>query len=124
MPQFHTQADAKRFFVERIVTQAHRDGVSLSDDERQMLLWSESEQDSVADSALAQRLPAAISDADYEAKIAGLLNRSFAHDVAADPGRKEAWSEAINVLRKGDHYILVMLDQSVGLKLKPWWRFW
>ena len=89
-----------------------------------MLLWSESEQDSVVDPALAQRLSAVISDADYEAKIAGLLSRCFAHDVASDPGRKQAWSKAMNILRKGDYYLLVMLDQSVGPKLKPWWRFW
>jgi hypothetical protein len=122
--QSHTQSDARRFFVERIVEQAQRDGVALSDDERQMLRWSESEPDSVADPALAERLAATIADADYEAKIAALLSRSFARDVASDPGSKQVWSEAMNILSRGDHYLLVMLNQSVGTKLKPWWRFW
>jgi hypothetical protein len=122
--QSHTQSDARRFFVERIVEQAQRDGVALSDDERQMLRWSESEPDSVADPALAERLAATIADADYEAKIAALLSRSFARDVASDPGSKQVWSEAMNILSRGDHYLLVMLNQSVGTQLKPWWRFW
>ena len=89
-----------------------------------MLRWSESEPDSVADPALAERLAATIADADYEAKIAALLSRSFARDVASDPGSKQVWSEAMNILSRGDHYVLVMLNQSVGTKLKPWWRFW
>jgi len=67
---FHTQTEARRFFVER-VRQADAERITLSDDERQMLLWSESAPDSVADPELAERLAAQISDADYEAKIAG-----------------------------------------------------
>ena len=96
----------------------------MSDDQKQMLLWSEVEPDSVADPALAERLSAAIPDTDYEAKIAGLLTRSFSRDVATDADRKRVWSDAMNVLSRGDHYLLVMINQSVGQRLKPWWRFW
>ena len=124
MAQFHTQSEARQFFVDRVVDQARTEGSALSDDEKKMLLWSEVESDSVADPALAERLSTAITDVDYEAKIAGLLTRSFSRDVATDADRKRVWSDAMNVLSRGDHYLLVMINQSVGQRLKPCWRFW
>ena len=119
-----TQSDARRFFIDKIVHQAAVDSVTLSDDERQMLRWSESAPDSVADSELAQRLAAAISDSDYESKIAGLLSRSFSREVTSDRQAKDAWRQAWSVLKRGDHYILIMIDQAVGRRLKPRWQFW
>jgi len=124
MRSFATATDARPFFVEKIVQQAQREGVSLSEDERQMLLWSESAPDSVADAALAERLAAEVSDADYESKIVGLLRSSFKGDTALDPGAKQEWGTALSVLNRGDHYILVMINDAVGRNLKPWWQFW
>jgi hypothetical protein len=124
MRSFATETEARQFFVEKIVQQAQREGVSLSDDERQMLLWSESAPDSVADPALAERLAGQISDADYESKIVGLLRSSFKGDAAADPSAKAVWVTALSVLRRGDHYILVMINEAVEKRLKPWWQIW
>jgi hypothetical protein len=124
MCAFATQTEARQFFVDKIVQQAQREGVPLSEDERQMLLWSESAPDSVADAALAKRLSAQISDADYESKIVGLLKSSFKDNSAHDPSAKERWSGALSLLRQGDHYILVMIQEAVGPHLKPWWQFW
>jgi hypothetical protein len=124
MRSFATETESRQFFVEKIVQQAQREGVSLSDDERQMLLWSESAPDSVADPELAERLAAEISDADYESKIVGLLGSSFERDTAVDPGAKKVWGAALSVLRRGDHYILVMINEAVGKHLKPWWQIW
>jgi hypothetical protein len=118
-----TQSDARRFFIDKIVHQAAVESVPLSDDERQMLRWSESAPDSVADSALAQRLAAVISDSDYESKIAGLLSRSFSREVSADRHTKETWHQAWSVLKGGDHYILIIIDQAIGRQLKAWWQF-
>ena len=124
MRSFASETEARLFFVERIVQQAQRDGVSLSDNEREMLLWSESAPDSVADPMLAERLAAEISDADYESKIVGLLERSFKRDVAADPGAKHEWRAALSALSRSDHYVLIMIDEAVQRHLKPWWQFW
>lgn len=124
MRSFATETESRQFFVEKIVQQAQLEGISLSDDERQMLLWSESAPDSVAHPELAERLAAAISDADYESKIVRLLRSSFEGDTAADPSAKEVWGAALSILRRGDHYILVMIDEAVGKHLKPWWQIW
>lgn len=120
----HNQTEARRFFVDKVIQKADNENIALSEDERQMLSWSESAPDSVRDPDLAERLAAHISNSDYEAKVAGLLRRSFADEIARDPEAKELWQQARSVLTQGDHYILVMIDQAVGQRLKPWWKFW
>ena len=119
-----TQSEARRFFIDKILHQASTENVAVSDDERQMLMWSESAPDSVSDPALAQRLATVISDGDYESKIAGLLSAAFRREVTADSDAKDAWRQAWSVLKRGDHYILIMIDQAVGKQLKPRGRFW
>jgi hypothetical protein len=119
-----SQSEARRFFIDKIVHQARTENATLSDDERQMLMWSETAPDSVSDPELAQRLATVISDADYESKIAGLLSAAFRREVRADSDAKAAWRQAWSVLKRGDHYILIMIDQAVGKQLKPRWQFW
>ena len=68
-------------------------------------------------------IAAEISDADYEAKIAGLLERAYKHDVARDPMRRDTYREAYMVLNQGDHYLLVMIDRALGRHLRPWRDF-
>jgi hypothetical protein len=119
-----TQTEAKRFFADRVLRQAKAEGVSMSEAERHMLLWSESDPDFTPNLVLAQTLNNEMSDEAYEAKIVGLLTRSFAGEIAADPGASDVWQRAQSVLNQGDHYIAIMIDRSIGSKLKPWWRFW
>jgi hypothetical protein len=107
-----------------VIEKADAEGIALSEDERQMLCWSESAPDSIADPDLAERLADQISDSDYEAKVTGLLRRSLADEIARDPQAKDLWQQAWTVLKEGDHYILVMIEAAVGRQLKPWWRFW
>jgi hypothetical protein len=120
----HSQTEAKRLFVEKVVMQARLEGVFLSDAERRMLSWSESDPDFVVDPQLPERLSAEISDEEYEKKITGMLVRRLAAEIGQDPGAEAHWRQAANVLRQGDHYILIMLDAAVGSRLKRWWQFW
>ena len=121
---FQSETEARRFFADKVIHRADVEGLPLSEDERQMLFWSESAPDSLADPSLAERFATGISDADYEAKVVGLLQRSLDHDVATDGRAKDVWQEAWSLLKQGDHYILVMIGRAVGGKLKPWWRLW
>jgi hypothetical protein len=113
---FKPQVDARRFFADKVIQRAVVEGAPLSEDERQMLFWSETEPDSIADPVLAEGLAATISDADYETKVIGLLERSLGADVAADAGARDVWREAWSVLKQGDHDILVMIEKAVGGK--------
>src|SRR5207245_11446472 len=118
-----TQSEAKRFFVDKVVAQARVERAPLSDAERQMLYWSESDPDFIANPRLPEQLASEMSDEEYE-KVVGLLARSFAADVETGTELEGNWEQAAEVLREGDHYILVMLDAAVGGRLKAWWQFW
>jgi hypothetical protein len=119
-----TERQAKRFFVDRIMAQARAEGLSLSEAEQRMLSWSESDPDFEADPVLVQQLAAEISDEDYEAKVAGLLQRAFRQDVTSNPAARDRYRQAHDVLRQGDHYVLIMINEALGRQLRPWWAFW
>ena len=118
------QSEAKRFFVGKVVAQAGLERVPLSDAERQMLSWSESDPDFVADPRLPEQLASETSDEEYEKKVVGLLARSFTTDVATRPEAESQWRQAAAVLHEGDLYFLIMLDEAVGGRIKRWWQFW
>jgi hypothetical protein len=120
---FTTEGQAKRFFVERIVAQAASENSPLSSVERRMLSWSESDPEFTPDPSLPERLAGEISDEEYESKVAALLQRAYQSDVAADSGAVERYREAYSVLKQGDHYLLVMIEQGLKRHLRPWWKF-
>jgi hypothetical protein len=121
MPESRTQAT--RFFATRIAHQASSDGTPLSDVERQMLNWSESDPTSKADPQLPAALASEMSDDEYEAKVCGLLQRAFAADLAADPHAREKWRRAFAALQRGDYYIAIMIERALGSKVRNrrWW---
>jgi hypothetical protein len=96
--------------------------VSLTEAEREMLSWSESDPDIEIDPTLPVRFEAEVSDEDYEKKVVGLLARSFSNDIRVSPQAEDQWKHASRVLHQGDHYILVMLDEAVGHRWKKWWQ--
>jgi hypothetical protein len=89
-----------------------------------MLSWSESDPDFIVYLRLPEQLASEMSDEEYEKKIVGLLARSFAADVEVSPEAQGQWKQAAAVLDEGDHYILIMLDEAVGGRLRRWWQFW
>src|SRR5262245_10335756 len=95
---FQTQGAAKRFFGEKVVQQASFDGVALSEAERAMLSWSETDPELAltADEAdaLMRALESEMSDDEYESKIGSLLKRAYDRDLASDPLVKMSWKEA------------------------------
>jgi hypothetical protein len=121
---FASQGQAKRFFVDKIIAQASREGRPLSENERWMLSFSEFDPEFVVDVARVRALEAEIPDAEYEKKVAGLAERAYESDVASDPEAIATYKEAFQVLGQGDHYILVMLGQGLSRRLRPWWAFW
>jgi len=121
---FATQADAKLFFVERVLAQARAEQLQLSPAEQAMLSWSESDPSFTPDPALAEQLAKEVSDEAYERKIAGLLERSYRRDLTADRAACNRYREAYSVLTRGDHYLVVMIRRALGRYLRPWWAPW
>ena len=101
---FSSQSEAKQFLVELIAKQAQLEGESLSDVERRLLLFSVDEPES-AEGIPEERL--LDDDTEFEERIVGLFNSAFRN---ADEEQQKRIVEAINELKKGDHYITVMTD--------------
>jgi hypothetical protein len=102
--------DAKEFIVSRIVEEASRQHVGLSELERKMLYFSEGYPTLPDMMGVAEKFEATYDAEKYEEKIRQLSRKVFERDQEQSPENAELWRDAIEVLRKEDHYILVMLD--------------
>ena len=59
-------------------------------------------------------------DSVYEKKIAGLLRKAHQRYQQESPTGKDHWKQAVADLRKEDHYLLVMVDQSLQSASNFW----
>ncbi len=112
--RFAGQAEAKQFFVGKIVAEATAQSLPLSAAERYMLSWSESDPSFVQDPALTAAFETETSEAEFEEKVSRLARDAHTRDVQSDSADSESWRQAYAVLKKGDHYLLVMLDRALG----------
>jgi len=120
---FSSDAEAKRFFTERIITQAALENSPLSAVQQRMLSWSESDPEFDPNISLPEQLAAELPDQEYEAKIAGLIQRAYEREIASDTTAAQQYKEAYSVLKRGDHHLQVMIDQGLKRHLRPWWKF-
>jgi hypothetical protein len=104
---------AKQFLISKIVQEAELENVPLSDVEKKMLYFTE-----VHPSFPVYEVNAEFErnyDGDkYEAKVAGLLKRARDRDRKVSTAGEEHGTDALDELRKEDHYILVMVRQAFG----------
>ena len=116
-------SSAKIFFVQKVIFQARTEGVALSDAEKYMLAWSESDPNFVLDQALIKQFEQETTDQKFETKVEGLLKRAFDFDLKNGMTPKDQYQDAYKTLSKEDHYILVMIKAALGAKLKKFWLF-
>jgi len=117
-------AKAKEFLVDRVVDQARREKVSLSDVEVRMLGFSEPAA-SAAGTDTSSTFERDYDDEAYETKIALLLNHVYDRDV--EGGLKADWDRHLDEIADEDLYLLVMLEKAGIMKtttsfLLPDWR--
>jgi len=85
---FATPAEAKQFFVEKVLAQARAEHVRLSPAEQAMLRWSESDPTFEPDPTLVEKLATEISDEAYETEVADLPSpegRCGNNDLTSSP---------------------------------------
>jgi hypothetical protein len=111
IPRVNT-LEAKDFLVNQTAQQAAIDGVPLSDLEKRMMYFSESDDSCEDPIALNTEFEAQYNSEEYEPKIARLLKNAYSQIRKENQDQKRNWDEAIRVLQKGDHYILVLWDIS------------
>jgi hypothetical protein len=104
--------EAKDFLADQAAQQAALDHIPISDLEKRMMYFTESDPASCADPVrLNDEFEEKYDTAEYEAKMSRLLHRAYKRLKAENPGGKLQWDEEISTLEKGDHYVLVLWGQ-------------
>lgn len=121
---FSGSREAKDFLVSRIAAEAQREGVPLSDVERKMLYFSETAWTLPDMMQIFEEFDREYDRITYERKITRLIRNAAQHDRGESLSQYETWLSAIRLLKREDHYILVMIQQA-GLRppgdlLKLW----
>ena len=110
MPRFATARDAKEFLVNRIVLEAEREGVPLSEIETKMMYFSETAWTLPDMEEINRAFEQGYDQAAYEQKIANLALAAQANAKASGSEDLAQWKEAIRFLAGEDHYILVLIS--------------
>jgi len=112
-----TTKQAKDFLVQQAGEQAARENVPLSDIERRMMYFTESDPTSCDNpTETNDEFEGQYDTEEYEVKISQLLHHAYDSLNAGDPDGRRKWDQAIHTLRKGDHYLLVLWDIEPGGK--------
>jgi len=105
MSRFASTQDAKEFLIGQIVLQAQCDGISLTEVERKMLYFSETDWTLPDIADVNDEFEREYDQDEYEKKIVSLIR-----NARKQANKDSSWSDALRLLRKGDHYLVVMLD--------------
>jgi hypothetical protein len=117
MIHFSTAKEAKEFLVAQITDQAQRQGVPLSEIERKMLFFSERYWTLPDMMKVNDEFDEKYDSDEYERKISDLIAQAYKRAKSDGPDAAFAWNEALRLLSKEDHYILVMTARA-GLRNK------
>lgn len=108
-----TTKQAKDFFVQQVAEQATLEQIPLSDIEKRMMYFTESDPSSCSDPiGLNDEFESEHETSQYEAKMSRLLHHAYKRLKAENSEGRHYWDEAISTLEKGDHYLLVLWGQS------------
>ena len=107
MQSFANAREAKEYLVQQIVSQAQRDGVSLSETERKMLYFSENYWTLPDMAEVNHEFDLHYDQNEFESKIAGIVR-----NISLSSPDDDSWYQAIDILSHEDHYLLVLLNTA------------
>jgi hypothetical protein len=116
---FRTVREAKDYLAGRIAEQAQREGVPLSEVERQMLYFSETGWTLPNMMEINAEFERDYDDGEYERKIGGLVQNIEARDKAESSHDQDLWDQAVEKLSRGDHYLTVLVTESPSRSARP-----
>jgi len=107
MNRYRTIREAKEYLISRILDQASKDGVPLTETERKMLYFSETGWTLAEMAAVSQDFDQNYDQDEYESKIGQIVRH-----ILDQPNAKcdDNWDEALNRLRDEDHYLQVLIE--------------
>lgn len=110
VPEFGTERQAKEYLIGRIVAEARREQVPLSEVERKMLYFTESGWTLPNILEVNAEFEREYDNDEYEKKIAGLVREIEKQNETATGDEQSKWDDAVVKLSEGDHYLLVLID--------------
>jgi uncharacterized membrane protein len=116
MNSFQTGREAKEYLIRRILAQADRDEIALSEVERNMLYFSETDWTLPNMTAISHEFDQTYNQDEYERKIGRIISR-----ISEQLGNNcddDRWKEAVQRLREEDHYLLVLIDDASSRSAK------
>jgi hypothetical protein len=116
---FAAARDAKEFLVSRIITEAQREGVPLSETERKMLYFSETAWTLPDIAEVSDAFDRDYDQARYEEKIGSLIRNLRADSRKNNRSDYEAWTEAVRRIQREDHYLLALISASRSKNSPP-----
>lgn len=115
MTEFQNGREAKEYLISRIVEEAQRDNVSLSEIERKMMYFTESGWTLPDITQVSEEFDREYRQDAYEKKIARLVAKTYKNIPKRSRDEYERWWTAVRLLKKEDHYISVMIAMA-GLR--------
>ncbi len=112
-------SEAKDFLARQTTEQSLLEGLPLSDLEKRMMYFTESDEASEDPTKLNDEFDAEYDAAAYEEKVSRLLHHGYARVKKENPESARLWNESIRTLRRGDHYLLVLWDQKSSTERPP-----
>jgi hypothetical protein len=109
--------EAKGFLVQQTAEQAALENVPLSDLEKRMMYFTETDECPEDPIALNDAFEAEYDTDEYEAKVSKLMHHAYQRITKENPETARRWKEAIQQLSKGDHYLLILCEE--GLQRAP-----
>jgi ribosomal protein L11 methylase PrmA len=107
-------ATAKQFLISKVIEEAGIEGVTLSDIEKKMLPFTEVNSPPADVYEVNEQFEREYDSDQYEAKIAALLKNARDRDTKTSAIAEKQWKDALESLKKEDHYILVMCAEAFG----------
>jgi hypothetical protein len=104
---------AKEFLISRITEEAEEEKMPLSEIERKMLYFTENGTMPQEIYDVNNQFESQYDTSDYERKISGLLRNGRRRACRESKTAKTRWKQAIVDLGKEDHYLMVMVTQSL-----------
>jgi len=120
--RFTSIREAKDYLASRIAAEAEREGQPLSEIERKMLYFSETDWTLPDMPEISAEFDRDYDQGEYERKIGGLVRKITAHGHGGNEEEQEKWDAAILKLAEGDHYLSVLADPSLrprGSSVRP-----
>ncbi|MGC2743363.1 MAG: hypothetical protein WA672_09255 [Candidatus Angelobacter sp.] len=109
---FSSQMEAKKFLAGKITLEAAMQGTPLSDGEQKLLLFSEQDPESPTPADIPDDLLYDTNE-EYEKEVTRLLKAAYNRDKD-NQLELQRYSDAMQMLSKGDHYILVMAGPALA----------